>query len=845
MKLLLPFFFALCCLGVAAQEVVEVPRSTANPDKRIASQFSSGFAAVQVNGKLFYIDTLGKKAFDSIDEQDAAKLGNEHSINEYESHRLQYPEAMPKPVVKVWKDGSAGLLTPNGAWLLPTEYADIDVRFPEAWKVRQQGKESYYGKAGLLLPFFDEVGYLDGEHFDVRDGDRWGIYSYDAKKMVVPMVYEKFDYCGGCGRKPAYVYAQSEGKWGVVDFRGKVLIDFEYDHEHWGMRGDEWVQSFAKDGQKLLIHIPTRSTYPLTTDARYQFLPGSMLAYAKGGKFGIIDKNGQQCLPAEYDSIHLPNDDNYLGYSGSYTLIEKSGKKGVFRDGAVLFQPEWDEVMVYDDFFVLTKDGKSSLWDAGKRQLVPPSFSEIMHLNDYFYSSGSKGITVFKLKDRALYGLYFTETDALVKPAYHSIELVDRDESEGEEVIECTRQGRKALYSLQGEELLPLHYHDWDPWYDSGTLLQVQLNDKLGLYDWRQRKEVLPCAYDHLERLDKSNYVVSEVGDYGSRTKEIRNEKGEVLLNDQYNNVEAVGDGWYLLTADGNVGLGAQLFNSQTGTIQGMEWTYVWNLETPNLLLVSQDGQTGSLYDVAKANLLDGKYDVSNYSDPYAAAEGTDTPYPLLLQFQHGIAAIRAGNKIGFVDSLGRQFIAPQYDAVTLFNTNGVAAVAKLRSVTDAWGRQVDRLTYRFVASSGATLSKVEYPALSAYFLDLDFFLGDYLIIRKESPEGSGVLMGLEDRHGNTILNPEYNTIDILNGGQYFLLQQGQRFGIADKGGKIVLPVKFENMLINRYALGNELIFPLLCKQPSGWMYYTREGYTLTVAGMTDSDVFEINQSIW
>ena len=85
----------------------------------------------------------------------------------------------------------------------------------------------------------------------------------------------------------------------------------------------------------------------------------------------------------------------------------------------------------------------------------------------------------------------------------------------------------------------------------------------------------------------------------------------------------------------------------------------------------------------------------------------------------------------------------------------------------------------------------------------------------------------------------------MLNSGQYFLLQQGQRFGIADKDGKIVLPVKFENMLINRYALGNELVFPLLCKQPSGWMYYTRQGDTLTVAGMTDSDVFEINQSIW
>ena len=841
-KSLILFVCTYCCLTVFAQDAINVRRESRGSDKNSAQRFTAGFAAVTVNGQAFYIDTLGKRAFDSIDRQGADKLGSGFSIDEYESHRLHYPEAMTQPVITVWKDGFVGLLNPKGEWLLPAEYTSVDVRYPNVWKVQQQGRESYYGKAGVLLPFFDEVGYLDGVYFDVREDNRWGIYNRVTKKMVVPVQYEKLDYCGGCGQKPLYAYAQKNGKWGVIDFQGKVLVYFNYDHEHLGMRSDEWVQSFSKDGHALLIHIPTRKEYPLGDDG-YRLLPGSTLAYAVDGKFGIIGKDGKQAFPAEYDDIHIPNDNHYQGYHGPYTVIEKGGKTGVIRDGTVLFQPEWGNVMVYDDFFVFTKDGKSSLWDAGKNELLPPTFAEISHLSDYFYSSGSKGISVFKIKDKALYGLYFPETDTLVKPAYHSIQLAYMDESERKEVIECEYQGRKALYSIQGEELLPLRYHDWKRWYDSDELLQVQLNDKWGLYDRRQGREVIPCVYEQLERLDKSSYVLLEAGDYGNTKKGIRNEKGEVLIDDQYNDAEAVGDGWYLLTHD--VGAGAQLFNSQTGNVQEIEWPYVWNLNAQNLLLVSKDGQTGALYDVAKAGVLDGKYNVSYYSNPYGEAEDTNNRYPLLLQFQHGVARTGMGSKIGFVDSLGYQIVVPQYDAATSFNANGIAAVAKIRPITDAWGRQVNQLAYRFIDKSGATLSTTDYPVSSGHFSDLDYFLGEYLIIRQEAEVGGDVLMGLLDSKGNTIVRPEYDVIEVLNGGRYLLLQRGKHFGIADQSGCIILPVKFENMLIDRYAKGKEAIFPLLCRQSSGWMYYTEQGTELKVEGMTDSDVFEVDQMGW
>lgn len=844
MKSFTAFTCMCCCLSVFAQDIVDIGREPAPTGQNIANRFTAGFAAVTINGEAFYIDTLGARAFDIIDERDARMLGNEYSIGEYRLNQSQYPENMPKPVVKVLKDGHTGLLNPMGEWLLPAVYTDVDLRFPDVWKIKQQEQESFYGKSGLLVPFFDEVGYLDGVHFDVRQGEKWGIYSRTAAKMVVPVHYEKFDYCGGCDRRPTYAYAQKDGKWGIIDFQGKVLVDFEYDHEHWGMRSDEWVQSFTKDGRVLLVHIPTRKEYPLDDNEGYRFLAGSMLAYAMGGKFGIIDQHGKQLLPAEYDDVRVPNDNHFQGYNGPYALIQKDGKTGVINiDGAVLFQPEWDDVMVYDDFFVLTTNGRSALWDANKNELLPATYSEITHVKDYFHSSGSDGISIFKTKDKALYGLYFPKTKVSVNPAFHSVRLVSVGEAGDNALIECEDQGRKALYNLLGEELLPLHYHRWSNLDGSSDLLQVQLNDQWGLYNLRLEKEVIPCAYDHVERLGNSPYVLLEVGDYGSRNWGIRHENGDVLLDGQFSIMDAVGDDWYLLSRDD--GTGGQLFNAQSGEVQELAWQYVWNLDTQNFLLVSQDAQTGFLYHATHAGVLDGKYNVSLYSNTYEEALRRRTADPMLLRFRHGLGEIWLDNKIGFVDSLGRQVIAPQFDKVTSFNADGIAVVAKQQPETDSWGREVEKLTYRFVGKNGALISAIDYPAPSSYFSDMDYFLGRHLIIRQASDDGRGILMGLQDPKDNTILPPEYDAIDELLGGRYFLLQEGQHYGIADKSGKIILPALFENILVDRYAEAKGQLFPLLCMRSSGWKYYTEEGTVLTVEGTTDSDVFEVSQWGW
>src|SRR5690606_11892406 len=118
----------------------------------------------------------------------------------------------------VVKDGLKGLWIQSGKWHLPPIYQQIEYLSAACWKLHKKGKQTVSTPAGELLPYFDEIGYMDGRYFDVKSDGKWGIYDIERQEMRLPAVYDGFDYCSGCGRKSDYVYAQKNGKWGIVDF---------------------------------------------------------------------------------------------------------------------------------------------------------------------------------------------------------------------------------------------------------------------------------------------------------------------------------------------------------------------------------------------------------------------------------------------------------------------------------------------------------------------------------------------------------------------------------------------------------------------------------------------------
>src|SRR5699024_1848164 len=249
-------------VGNTARDSVLAIVESVRPDSvfKAGSAFSHGFARVQTQDTTRYIDASGRYVFDKI----LARYHPVASITPSRPGFVHIEETDSVMMYLVVKNGKTGLISSETGWALPPEYDDIRKEFDSWLAIKKDGKTGYADTWGnIKVPAsFEEVNIMDGNFFDVKKGNKWGIYSAKKQQLVLPAEYDKFDYCGGCGGSVKYAYASKNGEWGVINFQGEVLVPFKYEHSgHHGMRSDEWVTSFEKDGRDVLINMAANKVY--------------------------------------------------------------------------------------------------------------------------------------------------------------------------------------------------------------------------------------------------------------------------------------------------------------------------------------------------------------------------------------------------------------------------------------------------------------------------------------------------------------------------------------------------------------------------------------------------------
>ncbi|WP_461533948.1 WG repeat-containing protein [Sinomicrobium sp.] len=791
---------------------------------------SDGLAPVTVGDKSYYINQNGQREFD------------EYEDSEVRWKWLNWGSSNDTAAFIVIKDGLKGLRRQDGTWILEPVYQKIETFDDNCWKVTKAGKQTFTSPSGELLPYFDEVGYLNGRYFDVKNDGKWGVYDRESKQLSIPATYDGFDYCGGCGRKSDYIYAQQNGKWGVISFDNQVLVPFTYDHSHWGgMRSDVWVTAFTKNDKSVVVHIPTGKEFMAQGNERLQIIGYSELVVSTDGKYSLIDTLAKEILPPVYDAITLPNANSFQGYYGPYAIVEKDGKKGIYASGRGLVnQPEWDDARIYDDYFALSRNGQYGLYDRDGRKLLAPNYTGITHINDYFYSSGSKGLTIFKTQQKALYGLYFVETGVEIPTEFHELNLHSLGDNRKNDLIVGEYQGEKAVFDFDGNELLPLAYTHWNT-LDTTSLryLRVGRNDIWGVYDTQLKKEVIPVRFSDIRPLSEGSKLFLAVTDntsgdyqYGVYTSE-----GTELLPATYSSYGKMTDGYVLFNKDAN-GKNAQVVNAHNGRIIELPTPYAAAFQNSPLVIISTDERTGQLYHpVEQRSVSDLKF-----TYPYGNTNADGLAW--LSKFSpNGRAWVIADGKYGLIDATGQWLKKPLYAEALSFEERNITVGIKAFLASD-WRSQTGYMAYEFIGEDGKPITDQVYPSPHSYLMDMNYFMGDHLIIRKVDMETGQLMVGLSDTTGNVVLPSEYDAVEPFNNGQYLLLRKRGKFGIANSEGQLLLPVEFDNLLLDRYGSENGITFPILGYKNDEWRYYKEDGTVLSVEGVGDAP-WTVNTGLW
>lgn len=795
----------------------------------VVHPFDGNLARIIEGDQTYYLNRGGEKL--RIPQMDAVHLNEPDAIEAYQ-RELAHAELLPKTVVTYQTEKGHGVLSPDGQVVLAAVYDSIDTKHQRFWKLEKNSQVAMYLPDRTTLPFFEDIGYLDGEHFDVKQGGKWYLYNKTLQK-IVSSAYDKFDYCGGCATPSSYVYAQKNGKWGIIDWKGNILVAFKYDHTHHSMRSDNWVSSFSKEGKAVLINIRTQQEF-----SGGDLTLGTLIA-SKQGRQGLYGQDGRLAVPFAYEKITVPNPNSYRGYSGKYLVTEKQQKKGVIDlEGNIVIPNEYDDITVYDDYFVGKKKNISYLLDKGHQVLFQLENGEIAHLIDTFYSSGSNGLAVFKFHTNALYGLYFADSRKTVPPQFYSADLVYYAFHGGkaEPYISAERQGVFSLFDLHANRVLPGSYsflHNVP--HLPASLVKIGRGQQVGIYDIARQQEIIPIQYRDVEVIDSlSALILAKSGDYGNEILHLYDFGGNRLIGQDLKTVEPISLDTYLVRFAQDDAFA--LFYSKQHRLCKLPYPAAYTAGSAKVVVVSDDLKTGKLYDITRSKELPELYDIRQYSyerfNQDTIWQNTPPEHHVLHRFTNKIALIENTQGLGYLNESGKVILAPTFAKADPFYASGVGLV----------GNYIDPYHYKmhagYVDTAGTFIFPMQDTENLGMLLPHELVMNEFLFLFKM--ENNDWKVGIGNANSREIVIPrEYSFIRGTFDQRYFLLQQGDKWGVADRAGKIILPAVYDGIKISSALYTGskpQALFPLLISEGGKWKYITEEGSYLNVEGNDVAD---------
>ena len=261
--------------------------------------------------------------------------------------------------------------------------------------------------------------------------------------------------------KLTFISAYQNGKWGVINNKGELVVDTTYDEmitipnpekaifvctynvndeteeyktkiindkneelftgydkvesiENFDSKQNLWYEKnllrVQKNGKYGLIDLDGKTVLNVEYDSILALKSvEENLKISKNGKYGIVNNQGQIIVPIEYSDVQVLKE----GYSNEYKIIDENGKQGIIStSGTIIVNPQYDEIKYINsnEIYSAKIDNK---WNLINKK------GEVLNNNydDYTYL---KGDYVIAQKD-GKYGIITTNGDVKIEPTYEEL----------------------------------------------------------------------------------------------------------------------------------------------------------------------------------------------------------------------------------------------------------------------------------------------------------------------------------------------------------------------------------------------------------------------------------------
>jgi hypothetical protein len=187
--------------------------------------------------------------------------------------------------------------------------------------------------------------------------DTYRVYNTSTEKYTTPRIDWVTDAASG---DSLGVYAVG-GRRGYINVKnGEIIINAKTNDYEKAWVFSDGLAAVMKDGKVGFINVDNELVIPFQFDyssnrwgdTGYLFHDGYCVMTNKDGKFGLIDISGNWVVEPEYDEL-------WNAHKTGNRIVVNDGKHGVLDScGNVVYPAEYFCIDIWEDGFVLTKDGR-------------------------------------------------------------------------------------------------------------------------------------------------------------------------------------------------------------------------------------------------------------------------------------------------------------------------------------------------------------------------------------------------------------------------------------------------------------------------------------------------------
>lgn len=508
-----------------------------------------------------------------------------------------------------------------------------------------------------------------------------------------------------------YFLVESEGKIGIIDKNGNLIINTEYDYIQlpnpekpificffdYNEELDEYNSKVINDrGETLYTDYNNISAIPRNNTSRQYLYQNNILTYKNGDKYGIITIDGEKVTNAEYDSIET------LEYKDGILVVKKDGNVGLIKlNGETVIKPKYYSI-ISDGYYDKENDYDNAGYIVGEKNesgyrygYINTNGKEVLKceynfINRILEISNDDGVYLITSENGKI-GLN-RNVQVKIKNEYESIEYDDINK-----ILAVKKNGKYGIYDLDGNMILPTQYEDLQ---FAGKVITAIKDNELLVFDANGSLKK-DFRYVSVIPTKSENYFITidNNGKYG-----VVDNNNDVLIENKYDYMEYAFENYFIFTNNGKSGVidnvgnivvqnGFDIIQCINGTniIQAIDSStntsyilnknirkvaqitsphiyikddYIKMISSNNLLYLDLDGNVKESSEILKNNSIFAKEKDGKWG--YVSSSGNiviDYQYDLALDInQYGYGAIKQDGKWGIINFEGQFILDPTYE---------------------------------------------------------------------------------------------------------------------------------------------------------------------------------------